>query len=45
MKPIALLKSINTFVVISPALSPENGVNPAIATIEPGFGDLPDTKA
>ncbi len=39
------IESVNEFMIIPPALPPEHDVNPAIAIVDPGFGDLPDTKA
>ncbi|GKK22470.1 hypothetical protein NUKP38_47710 [Klebsiella variicola] len=31
--------------IFPPALPPEHEVNPAVAIVNPGFGDLPDTEA
>nr|WP_244999866.1 hypothetical protein [Enterobacter mori] len=39
------VESINAFVIIPPALPPEHDVNPAIALVDTGFSDLPDTQA
>lgn len=43
-QPLLAVESVNAFVIISPALPPEHDVNPAVAIVNPGFGDLPDTK-
>ncbi|KLG23252.1 hypothetical protein YA52_00370 [Enterobacter roggenkampii] len=41
---LLVVESINAFVIIPPALPPEHNLNPAIAIVDPGFGDLSDTK-
>lgn len=38
------VESINAFVIIPPALPLEHNLSPEIAIVDPGFGDLPDTK-
>jgi hypothetical protein len=39
------IESVNAFMIILLALPPEHDVNPAEAIVDPGFSDLPDTKA
>ncbi|VEB95344.1 Uncharacterised protein [Cedecea lapagei] len=34
------IESVNTFMIIPPALPPEHDVNSAVAIVDPGFGDL-----
>lgn len=38
------VESVNTFMIIPPALTPEHDVPPAEAIVNPGFGKLPDTE-
>lgn len=44
-QPLLAVESVNAFMIIPPALPPEHDVNPAVAIVSPGFGDLPDTEA
>ena len=44
-QPLLAIEPVNAFMIIAPALPPEHNVNPAVAIVDPGFGDLPDTKA
>lgn len=37
------IEPVNTFMIIPPAFPPEHDVNPAVAIVDPGLGDLPDT--
>jgi hypothetical protein len=41
-QPLLAVEPVNAFVIIAPALPPEHHVNPAVAIMDPGFGDLPD---
>lgn len=39
------LESIDAFMVIPSAFTPEHDVNSVVAIVDPGFADLPDTQA
>lgn len=43
-QPLLAVESENAFMIFPPALPPEHEVNPAVAIVNPGFGDLPDTE-
>ena len=45
IQPLLAVESVNAFMIIPPVLPPEYDVNPAVAIVNPGFGDLPDTEA
>lgn len=39
------IEPVNAFVIIPPAPPPEHDVNSAVAIMNPGFGDFPDSQA